>query len=58
MARKELEHYGDYDYLVVNDDLDRAFAELSAIYTSARCTRPRAEGYAQALLSEVIGGPR
>jgi guanylate kinase len=58
MARKELAHYSEYDFLVVNEDLERAFAELSAIYTSARCTRPRAEGYAQALLSEVVGGPR
>jgi guanylate kinase len=57
-ARKELAHYSEYDFLVVNEDLERAFAELSAIYTAARCTRPRAEGYAQALLSEVVGGPR
>jgi guanylate kinase len=57
-ARKELAHYSEYDFLVVNEDLERAFAELSAIYTSARCTRQRAEGYAQALLSEVVGGPR
>jgi guanylate kinase len=57
-ARKELAHYSEYDFLVVNEELERAFAELSAIYTAARCTRPRAEGYAQALLSEVVGGPR
>ena len=58
IARKELAHYNDYDFLVVNQDLDRAFAELSAIYTAARCTRPRAEGYAQSLLSEVVSGTR
>ena len=58
IARKELAHYNDYDFLVVNQDLDRAFAELSAIYTAARCTRPRAEGYAQTLLSEVVSGAR
>ena len=57
-ARKELAHYSEYDFLVVNEELERAFAELSAIYTAARCTRSRAEGYAQALLSEVVGGPR
>jgi guanylate kinase len=58
IARKELAHYSEYDYLVVNEDLDRAFGELSAIYTAARCARGRAEGYAQALLSEVVAGPR
>jgi guanylate kinase len=58
IARKELAHYNDYDFLVVNDQLDKAFAELSAIYTAARCTRPRAEGHAVALLNEVVSGSR
>jgi guanylate kinase len=55
VARKELAHYSEYDYLVVNDDLDRAFGELSAIYTAARCARSRNEAYAQSLLAEVVG---
>ena len=55
IARKELEHYSEYDYLVVNDDLEKAFAELSAIYIAARCARMRSEGYALALLAEVAG---
>lgn len=54
-ARKELAHYSEYDYLVVNDDLEKAFGELSAIYTAARCARSRSEGYALALLAEVAG---
>ncbi|HEY0714248.1 MAG TPA: guanylate kinase [Polyangia bacterium] len=58
IARKELAHYNDYDFLVVNDQLDKAFAELSAIYTAARCTRARAEGHAVALLNEVVSGSR
>jgi guanylate kinase len=52
-AQEELRHYDEYDYLVVNDDLETAFAELSAIYTAARCFRPRAAGHARALLAEV-----
>jgi guanylate kinase len=52
-ARKELEHYHEYDYLVVNDELEKAFAELSAIYVAARRARPRAEHLARALLAEV-----
>jgi guanylate kinase len=31
-AREELRHYRTYHYLVVNNDLDAAFAELNAIY--------------------------
>ena len=30
-ARRELERAGEYDYQVVNDDLDRAVAELRAL---------------------------
>jgi guanylate kinase len=52
-ARKELAHYHEYDYLVVNDEIEKAFGELSAIYVAARCARFRKEGFAQALLSEV-----
>ena len=36
MACKELEHYGEYDYLVVNDSLPRAYQELRSIYVAAR----------------------
>ena len=52
-ARKELAHYSEYDYLVVNREIEQAFAELSAIYAAARCARPRSDGYAQALLAEL-----
>lgn len=35
-ARDELEHYPEYQYLIVNDDLDRAYAVLRAIYLTRR----------------------
>ena len=53
MAHQELMHYGEYDYLVVNDNLDHAYAELRAIYVAAGCTRVRNEALAQALLREA-----
>jgi guanylate kinase len=53
MACKELEHYHEYDYLVVNDDLSRAYDHLRSIYVAARCARTRREAVAQALLSEA-----
>jgi guanylate kinase len=56
-ARKELAHYEEYDYLVVNDDLERAFGDLAAIYVAARCARTRADGHARALLAEVARRP-
>jgi guanylate kinase len=53
MAHKELRHYTDYDYLVVNEDLERAYDELRAIYVAARCESFRKEPLAQALLEEA-----
>jgi len=53
MACLELEHYGEYDYLVVNDDLERAYTELRAVYLAALAARSRREGVAQSLLAEA-----
>ena len=36
-ARREAEGYTRYDYLVVNDDLDRAAGDLTAIVEAQRC---------------------
>ena len=35
-ARQEIQRYREYDYLVVNDNLDRAGREVQAIATAAR----------------------
>jgi guanylate kinase len=43
-ARHEMEHWREYDYVVVNDDLDRAFTELRAILAAERLRRDRLEG--------------
>jgi guanylate kinase len=40
-ARAEITASARYDYLVVNDDLDRAGNELRAIVTAERCRRAR-----------------
>ncbi|MBN2205959.1 MAG: guanylate kinase [Candidatus Aminicenantes bacterium] len=42
-ARREIERYREFDYLVVNDDLERAAAELEAIIVGQRCRRPARE---------------
>lgn len=38
-AREELEHYNEYEHLIVNDDLERAYAILRAIYLTRRFGR-------------------
>jgi guanylate kinase len=50
VAKREIEHYGLFDYLVVNDTLDRAFAELEGIITAERTRRSRRAPLAEALL--------
>jgi guanylate kinase len=35
-AKEELEHFGEYQHLIVNDDLDRAYEILRAIYLTRR----------------------
>jgi guanylate kinase len=43
-ARNEIEHWREYDYVVINDDLDRAFAAVKAIVTAERLRRDRRPG--------------
>jgi guanylate kinase len=40
-ACAELKHWHEFDHLIVNDDLDRAFASLRAILESSRAARSR-----------------
>lgn len=50
VARREIEHYGLFDYLVVNDKLEPAFDELSAIVLSERARRRHRAALAEELL--------
>lgn len=43
-ARLEIEHWREYDYVVINDDLDRAFTAVRAIVTAERLRRDRRPG--------------
>jgi guanylate kinase len=40
-ARSEIEHWSDFDYILVNDDLGRAFRELQAILHAERLKQRR-----------------
>ncbi len=43
-AMNEIPHWREYDYVVVNDDLERAFGEVSAILQAERLRRDRRAG--------------
>lgn len=58
-AYGEIERAVDYDYVIVNDDYDRAYADLAHIYHAERQKRVRNPGLAnfvQRLLDEQISG--
>jgi guanylate kinase len=54
-ARQEMQRYPSYDYLVVNDDMERATREVQAIAVGMRCSRSRMDGCARKIL-ESFGG--
>jgi guanylate kinase len=56
-AKGEIEHADEFDYVLVNDDFDRSYAELAHIYHAERSRRFRnlwVRGYQQALLNEKV----
>jgi guanylate kinase len=58
-ARDELRHYNEYQHLIVNDDLDRAYEALRAIYLTRRygsIDRPDV-GHPLSALATKIGDP-
>ena len=56
-ARREIEQWRKYDYVIVNDDLDRAFSAVKAIVQAERLRRDRRHGlfeFVTGLLDEKI----
>ena len=56
-AKGEIEHCDAFDYVFVNDDFDRSYAELAHIYHAERSKRFRnvwVDGYKTALLNEAV----
>jgi guanylate kinase len=43
-ASAEISHWAEYDYVIVNDDLDRSVAGLRSILTAERLKRERLLG--------------
>jgi guanylate kinase len=50
VAEREIEHYALFDYVIVNDDVRRAFDELRSITVAERARRQRRAPIAEALL--------
>jgi len=54
-ALDEIAHYGMFDYVLVNGDLEVATDQLVAIFRAEECRRLRAAGHAERLLAEGRG---
>ena len=56
-AYDEIAHWDEYDYIVVNDDFDLAYADLAHIYHAERLRRarnPSLTPFVQRLLDEKL----
>jgi guanylate kinase len=49
-AKHEMERWGKYDYIILNDDLETAYKSFKAIFLAARASRKRMAQAAQAAL--------
>ncbi|MCA9647001.1 MAG: guanylate kinase, partial [Myxococcales bacterium] len=58
VAREEIAHYGLFDYVLVNADLDKATLELTSIFRAEWCRRRRAAQHAERLLSAARDLPK
>ncbi len=55
-ARGEIGQWGEYDYIVVNHDLDDAYAKVSAIY-QAECLRRQRNPWVAQKVADLIAEP-
>lgn len=53
-ARKEIEMMDAYDYVVVNDDVDKAVAKIQSIIQSEHCKRERIAAQYKKLLEDEL----
>jgi guanylate kinase len=53
MAGNELSHWPEYDYVIVNDALDRAFAQIRTILAAERLKRQRQPGLSKFVRSLI-----
>ena len=53
-AHAEITHLFEFDYVIINDDFDRAAQELAAIVVAERLKRARQTGRHQALIDQLL----
>lgn len=53
-ALNEIRHYGEYEYLVVNDDFDTALQELQSVFTARRLELTRQQQKYATMLTDLL----
>jgi guanylate kinase len=54
-ARREIERWRQYDYVLVNDDLQRAYADVVAIIAAERLREPRVAAGVEDFVKRLLG---
>ncbi|WP_422403817.1 guanylate kinase [Pseudomonas sp. GZD-209] len=54
-AVSEMEHYDEYEYVIINDDFDVALDDLKAVFRSNRLLLKKQQQRHEALLKQLIG---
>jgi guanylate kinase len=52
VAKREIEHYGLFDYVLVNAELEEATRKLTSIFLAEECRRSRVAALAEQFLAE------
>lgn len=53
-ARAEISHSSEFDYLIINDDFDKALSDLQSIIRHRKLYRPDQEDHYHDLLAELL----
>ncbi|MNE90349.1 Guanylate kinase [compost metagenome] len=54
-AVSEMEHYAEYDYVIINDDFDVALEDLKAVFRANRLLLKQQQARHGELLQQLIG---
>ncbi len=53
-AQKEISHYKEFDYIIINDDFDQALAEIKAIITATNLGSCRQSSFYDEFIGQIL----
>jgi guanylate kinase len=54
LARAEISHWSEFDFLIINDDFDQALADLLSIVRRGKLNHPEQKDRYNDLLAELL----